>query len=422
MMHNVYLAAIDRLLQHLMRTDVPFGGKLILLAGDFRQTCPVIERASRPTIVAASARSSPLWLELPVREFQLSKPQRFGGEHTPWSRWLLALGDGTLPFVDPVTGAQLPDQGVLRMRGGAHFVAVPVPDGVHIFTDQTAFLQWVHPPESLARGELYTVDAANRAVVAAHNATVDVLNALLLQAVPGPVCVATAVETLQNDDQDVAVPNMISEEHMACLHQVGVPEHALKLKVGALAMVTRNLNPDLGLLNGSRVCILHVSPHVVKARTLDAARRIVFIPRLNFDLPLPNSHLRVTRKQFPLRLAYCLTGNKSQGKTLQCVGADLRDDVFSHGQAYVIASRVPAAHQFGVLVHPDRIVRRGDGTDLALMTNVVFPELLRGGAGAAPPVPLPELPVPPVLPADIQLQVADMQAWQAADDAVNDGL
>ena len=64
------------------------------------------------------------------------------------------------------------------------------------------------------------MDAANCAVVAAHNATVDVLNALLLQAVPGPVCVATAVETLQNDDQDVAVPNMISEEHMACLHQV----------------------------------------------------------------------------------------------------------------------------------------------------------------------------------------------------------
>ena len=111
----------------------------------------------------------------------------------------------------------------------------------------------------------------------------------------------------------------------------------------------------------------------------------MFIPRLNFDLPLPNSHLRVTRKQFPLRLAYCLTGNaycltgnKSQGKTLQCVGADLRDDVFSHGQAYVIASRVPAAHQLGVLVHPDRIVRRGDGATLALMTNVMFPELLRG--------------------------------------------
>ena len=82
----------------------------------------------------------------------------------PWSRWLLALGDGTLPFLNPVTGAQLPDQSVLRMRGGAHFVAVP--DGICIFTDQTELLQW------------------RTWYVVAHNATVDVLNALLLQAVP----------------------------------------------------------------------------------------------------------------------------------------------------------------------------------------------------------------------------------------------
>ena len=45
-----------------------------------------------------------------------------------------------------------------------------------------------------------------------------------------------------------------------------------------------------------------------------------------------------------------------------------------------LASRVPAAHQLGVLVHPDRIVHRDDGADLALMTNVVFPELRRRGA------------------------------------------
>ncbi len=103
---------------------------------------------------------------------------------------------------------------MLRTRGGAHFVAVP--DGIRIFTYQAEFLQWIHhpPPESL--GTSFTVDAANRPVVAAHNATVDVLNALLLQAVPGLVCVATAVETLQNDGQDVAVPNMISDEHMPC--------------------------------------------------------------------------------------------------------------------------------------------------------------------------------------------------------------
>jgi hypothetical protein len=70
-------------------------------------------------------------------------------------------------------------------------------------------------------------------------------------------------------------------------------------------MVTCNINPELGMLNVSRVCILAVHPHVVRARTLGDAPRVVFIPRLNFDLQLPNLPLRVTRKQFSLRLAYC---------------------------------------------------------------------------------------------------------------------
>ena len=78
-------------------------------------------------------------------------------------------------------------------------------------------MQWVHLPASLATGSAYMIEAANRAVVAAHNATVDVLNDRMLAAVPGPVCTAVTVETLQNDDQEVAAPNMISEEHVACL-------------------------------------------------------------------------------------------------------------------------------------------------------------------------------------------------------------
>jgi hypothetical protein len=92
-----------------------------------------------------------------LREFQLTRPQRFGGVPTLWSRWLLALGDGTLPQLDPVTGAERPDQPMLRVRGGAHVVALPVADGVRVFTDQTEFMQWVHPPASLATGSAYTV-------------------------------------------------------------------------------------------------------------------------------------------------------------------------------------------------------------------------------------------------------------------------
>ncbi|GBN02812.1 hypothetical protein AVEN_126565-1 [Araneus ventricosus] len=39
--------AVDRLLKDLTKCDEPFGGKIILLGGDFRQVLPVILRGSR---------------------------------------------------------------------------------------------------------------------------------------------------------------------------------------------------------------------------------------------------------------------------------------------------------------------------------------------------------------------------------------
>ena len=36
--------AIDRLMRDLTKNDVPFGGKVFLLSGDFRQTLPVVKK------------------------------------------------------------------------------------------------------------------------------------------------------------------------------------------------------------------------------------------------------------------------------------------------------------------------------------------------------------------------------------------
>ncbi|KYM98545.1 ATP-dependent DNA helicase PIF1 [Cyphomyrmex costatus] len=50
-------------------------------------------------------------------------------------------------------------------------------------------------------------------------------------------------------------------------------------------------------------------------------------------------HLHL-RRQFPIKLAFAMTINKSQGQTFEKVGIDLRRDVFNHGQLYVAFSRV----------------------------------------------------------------------------------
>ena len=62
MLHRFQLEALDRTLRDLMdKPDLPFGGKIVILAGDFRQCLPVVAGANRPKIVESCINSSFLW-------------------------------------------------------------------------------------------------------------------------------------------------------------------------------------------------------------------------------------------------------------------------------------------------------------------------------------------------------------------------
>ncbi|KAG5524474.1 hypothetical protein RHGRI_031215 [Rhododendron griersonianum] len=75
----------------------------------------------------------------------------------------------------------------------------------------------------------------------------------------------------------------------------------------------------------------------------------------------------MTRSQFPVRLAYALTINKSQGLSVKFVGVDLRTPVFSHGQLYVALSRCTSFDCVSVLL---------PNNELDSTTNIVYPEVL----------------------------------------------
>jgi ATP-dependent DNA helicase PIF1 len=58
------------------------------------------------------------------------------------------------------------------------------------------------------------------------------------------------------------------------------------------------------------------------------------------------------RKQFPIRLSFAMTVNKSQGQTIPNVGVYLPAPVFSHGQLYVAISRATARMNIKILTLP----------------------------------------------------------------------
>lgn len=61
MNHRFLLEALDRSLRDILSSTLPFGGKPLILAGDFRQILPVVKRGSRAETVNAAIYRSPLW-------------------------------------------------------------------------------------------------------------------------------------------------------------------------------------------------------------------------------------------------------------------------------------------------------------------------------------------------------------------------
>ena len=57
------------------------------------------------------------------------------------------------------------------------------------------------------------------------------------------------------------------------------------------------------------------------------------------------------RRQFPLKICYAMTINKSQGQSLNKVGLYLEDEIFNHGQLYVALCRVTSPKGLYILIH-----------------------------------------------------------------------
>ena len=116
MNHKHVFGAVDWSIRDLMRhkdennLNKPFGGKTILLGGDFRQVLPVLPRKGREDIVMASINKSYLWGYCKV--FKLDKNMRIetnvppftiSGQQIPYADWVVGVGDGivqTIPFVE----------------------------------------------------------------------------------------------------------------------------------------------------------------------------------------------------------------------------------------------------------------------------------------------------------------------------------
>ena len=103
-------------------------------------------------------------------------------------------------------------------------------------------------------------------------------------------------------------------EYFNSVSPSGMPPHELKLKVGAPVIILRNLNFEKGQCNGTRAVAKGMYPHVIDVEIISGSNvgsRIflsrAFLTTKGTDLPFT-----LQRRQFPIKLAFCMSINKSQ--------------------------------------------------------------------------------------------------------------
>ncbi|XP_061357242.1 uncharacterized protein LOC133301608, partial [Gastrolobium bilobum] len=323
MVHRFCFEALDRTLRDVLRfsnpsfCDNPFGGKVVVLGGDFRQILPVIPHGSRHDIVYATINSSHLWPHCNL--LTLTKNMRLTSgnsnqnlmEIKEFFEWLLKIGDGDLG--DDVDGESI----------------ITIPDALLIKESEDPL------------GEERTYLSSDSVLKQDGNSELE----------------------------DVEFSHVILNT-FSCS---GLPDHKLTLKVNVPVMLLRNIDQSKGLCNGIRLLISRLGNHVVEATVLTGSNigETVLIPRLTVS---PSSHtfpINFQRRQFPLVVSFAMTINKSQGQSLSHVGIYLPRPVFTHGQLYVALSRVKSKQGLKILIFED------NGCVANSTYNIVYKEVFQ---------------------------------------------
>jgi ATP-dependent DNA helicase PIF1 len=118
-----------------------------------------------------------------------------------------------------------------------------------------------------------------------------------------------------------------------------IPE-SLKIAIGSQIMITRNLDFDLGIVNGSRGVVIDICPDFV---TIKFVSGLVYQLSYFHVKPDPFDTILVDNKldfkYLPLVLSWAISIHKSQGMTIDSLEIDLGETIFANGQAYTAISR-----------------------------------------------------------------------------------
>ncbi|XP_042962473.1 uncharacterized protein LOC122296740 [Carya illinoinensis] len=338
------------MLKDINDSELSFGEKVIIFGGDFRQILFVVPKGTRQQQIDTSLVSSYLWPKLTKIHLIENMSARLDPE---FSKYILDLGNG-LPPITINEHVRIPAVMLIPYKNDAASLDHLVDTVFHNISDYSANIS----------------SMMNRAILTPKNSYIDEINTLLIQRFPGEL-----KQYYSFDETIDASEQAVMEDFLHTLTPNGLPPHELLLKQNYPIMLLRNINHSEGLCNGTRLICRNFDRNVIHAEIAVGhhSGKKVFIPRIPFLPNLDeNSGFPFKRTQFPVKLSFAMSINKSQGQTLDFVGIYLSHPVFSHGQLYVLLSRAKTISTIKILIRPIST----DESEKNCTKNIIYTDLL----------------------------------------------
>jgi len=189
--------------------------------------------------------------------------------------------------------------------------------------------------------------------------------------IPGELTTYWSVDRAASEEDKELFPI----EYFNAFYETSLSPHKLCVKPGVPVMLLRNLDSPR-LYNGTRLRITRCGKQIFEGKIMGGTYYGEKVMLFKTPLQSKENNKRIptpfVRKQYPVRPAFAITINKSQGQSIKYVGINLQArPAFSHGQLYMALSRVTRQGNL-YIIGPDV----PEYTNERLMKNVIYKQVL----------------------------------------------
>jgi hypothetical protein len=216
---------LDRSLQDIMGCELPFGGKVMVFGGDFRQVLPIVPRDTRAQITDATLLRSYIWKYV----WKICLTRNMRAQSDPWfSDYLLRIGNGT------------------EDRFAGDYVHLPKVIIIEYKDEHSidSLIDCVFP--DLSKNACSTHYRHERGILCMRNDYVDKINARMIDRFPSKAMVFYNFDSVDDDEH-----NNYPQDFLNSITPNGLPQHKFRIKINCPLILLRNLDPRSGLCNGT---------------------------------------------------------------------------------------------------------------------------------------------------------------------------